>query len=479
MKKSTKVLITVLICILLPLIVFLSTGFILPAQFNETYMGELAEKTNRLYSIKEEKVIIIGGSSVPFGVDTSLMQEMLGKPVINYGLYGSIGTKAMLDLSKGALSKGDVVVIAPETDAQTYSLYYGAESVWQSCDGNMSLLFKTGADNASAMFGSYWKFCAKKMKYIFKGEKPQTSGVYAKSSFDEYGYIVYDRPYNIMEGRFDATSIIDINKEIISEDFIAYVNEYIDFAEKKGAKVYFSFSPMNEDALNPETTMEDLEAFVGYLKDNLKCSIISDMNSFIYRSGYFYDSNFHMNNSGAVMHTSNLAHDIAKAMDIEIKKEVEIPEEPEVPIIVDPEKYEYDENEVYFTFRETTSGYIITGVTEKGKDQTILTIPLAYNEKKVYSLDAGVFAECDNLKEIFVTKNISYIVDGVFEGAESLEKIHILNEDPDKVTVNNLSGELVRGMNKKAKFYIKESAYSLFVTNYFWGVYTDYLVIEK
>jgi hypothetical protein len=166
-------------------------------------------------------------------------------------------------------------------------------------------------------------------------------------------------------------------------------------------------------------------------------------------------------------------------MDIEIKKEVEIPEEPEVPEIIDPEKYEYDENEVYFTFRETTSGYIITGVTEKGKDQTILTIPLAYNEKKVYSLDAGVFAECDNLKEIFVTKNISYIVDGVFEGAESLEKIHILNEDPDKVTVNNLSGELVRGMNKKAKFYIKVSAYSLFVTNYFWGVYTDYLVIEK
>ena len=478
MKKSTKILIVVLICILLPLIVILGTGFIMPAQFNDTYMGELAEKTNKLYSVKEEKVVIIGGSSVPFGVDTTLLEEMIGKPVVNYGLYGSIGTKAMLDLSRGAINKGDVIIIAPETDAQTYSLYYGADSMWQSCDGNMWMLFKTGSDNAKAMFGAYWKFCSLKMKYIFKGEKPQTSGVYAKSSFDDNGYIVYDRPYNIMEGRYDPTSIIDINKEIISEDFVDYVNEYVEYAEKKGAKVYISFSPMNEDALNPETTLEDLEEFVGYLSDNLKCDIISDMNSYIYRSGYFYDSNFHMNNSGAIMHTSNLAHDIATALGIELKKEVEIPSEPEVPVIIDPIDYEYDENEVYFEFRETTSGYIITKVSEKGKGETVLTIPLAYNKKKVYSMDAGTFSGCSNLKEIYVTENISYIVDGTFEGADNLEKIHILNEDPDKVTVNNLSGDLVKGMSKKAKFYIKKSAYSLFATNYFWGVYTDYMVSE-
>ncbi len=478
MKKSNKVLIIVLICIILPLIIILGTGFLLPAQFNDTYMGELAEKTDRLYSTKGEKIIIIGGSSVPFGVDSKLLEEMVGRPIINFGLYGSIGTKAMLDISKGAINKGDVIIIAPETDAQTYSLYYGADSVWQSCDGNISLLFKTGGDNAKAMFGSYWKFCTQKMKYIFKGEKPQTSGVYSKSSFDEYGYIVYDRPYNIMEGRYDPTSIIKINKDIISEDFVDYLNEYIEFAEKKGAKVYMSFSPMNEDALDPDTTLEDLEEFVGYLKDNLKCEIMSDMNNYIYRSGYFYDSNFHMNNAGAIMHTSNLAHDIANALDIEIKKEVEIPKEPEVPVIIDPIKYEYDENEVFFTFRETSSGYIITGVTEKGKEQTILTIPLAYNENKVYSLDPGVFSDCDKLKEVFVTENISYIMDGVFEGASNLEKVHILNEDPDRVTVNNLSGDLVKGMNKNAKFYIKSSAYTAFITNYFWGVYTDYLETE-
>ena len=93
-------------------------------------------------------------------------------------------------------------------------------------------------------------------------------------------------------------------------------------------------------------------------------------------------------------------------------------------------------------------------------------------------MDAGTFSGCSNLKEIFVTENISYIIDGTFEGADNLEKIHILNTDPDKVTVNNLSGDLVKGMSKKAKFYIKESAYSLFASNYFWGVYTDYMVTE-
>jgi hypothetical protein len=93
-------------------------------------------------------------------------------------------------------------------------------------------------------------------------------------------------------------------------------------------------------------------------------------------------------------------------------------------------------------------------------------------------LDPGVFSDCDKLKEVFVTENISYIMDGVFEGASNLEKVHILNEDPDRVTVNNLSGDLVKGMNKNAKFYIKSSAYTAFITNYFWGVYTDYLETE-
>ena len=51
-----------------------------------------------------------------------LMEEMIGMPVVNFGLYATLGTKLMLDLSLGAIKKGDVVVIAPETDPQTYSL---------------------------------------------------------------------------------------------------------------------------------------------------------------------------------------------------------------------------------------------------------------------------------------------------------------------------------------------------------------------
>ena len=104
--------------------------------------------------------------------------------------------------------------------------------------------------------------------------------------------------------------------------------------------------------------------------------------------------------------------------------EPEIPEEPE-----DPEEYEYDENEIYFTYQVTDFGVYITGVSELGKAQATLTTPVAYDGKKVVAFSADTFAGCEKLTELFVTDNIGQIPDGTFRGAENLEKIHILAEE--------------------------------------------------
>ena len=199
MKKSWLNFICILLCILIPVATVVSLGFLLPSQFDMTFLRQLSPKVERLNSVDERKIVSIGGSSVPFGVDSKLMEEALGMPVVNFGLYATLGTKMMLDLSKGAIKEGDIIVIAPETDAQTYSLYFNSEAAWQACESDFSMLFKISGDNATAMLGGFCKYTVQKTKYIFAKEHLNPEGVYNKASFDEFGNIVYERLYKQMK----------------------------------------------------------------------------------------------------------------------------------------------------------------------------------------------------------------------------------------------------------------------------------------
>lgn len=482
MKKAFIKFLCILLCILIPFAAVISAVLLMPSQFGNTFLGALSLKTERLYSIDEPKIIVIGGSSVPFGVDTKLMETLIGMPCVNFGLYATLGTKVMLDISRGAIGEGDIIIIAPETDPQTYSLYFNSESAWQACDTDMSLLKKIGSDNYDDMLGGAWKYAVQKTKYFFAKEPLDPEGVYNADSFDEYGDIIYPREYNIMELGYDPSLTIKFSSDIISEDFIDYVNEYVDFAKSKGAKVYFSFAPMNEDAVASDTDIEDLEAFALFIKEKFDAEVISDPNDYIYLGGYFYDSNFHLNDAGMIMHTANLSEDIAKALGKELISDVQIPDVPEKPSQGgDDEDFGYDENEVYFEFSEVVRdgeviGYNITGLSELGKAQNSVMTPRAYEGKRIYAIESGAFAS-ENAEEIYITDNISSINDGAFANAPKLKKVHILAENPDDTTVNNVSMGLCDGMAEDARFYVGADVYYDFVSNYFWGPYAD--KIEK
>lgn len=479
MKKSFIRFICILLLLLIPLSAAAGAGFIIKPQFSELFTAELYDKTARLDSISEPKIVVISGSSAAFGLDSALLGDTMGMPVVNFGLYASIGTKAMMDISRKAIKKGDIIVIAPEMDKQLFSMYFGADSLWQACDGHFSLLSRLSRDDLPAMLGAYWKFAASKFRYS-RGEPLSPKGIYAKSSFNEYGDISYsDRKYNIMAGGYDPTHIIDFSADIVSDDFIDYVNEYAAFAEKRGATVYFGFSPMNYSALKQDIRLEDIEAFTAYLKEKLDCPLLGDPNNYIYSEEYFYDSNFHTNDAGMILHTRRLALDLAEVLG-GIDVNIDIPDAPKKPDGPDGPA-EYDENEKYFIFNEENGAVYITGVTDEGKALSVLYTPKAIAGNRTVVISSYAFADCRNLTELYVTENVSYISDNAFVGAPSLMKIHILAadpENPESTKVNSMGTELVAGLPAGAKFYVPRGSLGSYMGNYFWSTYSDYLAEE-
>ena len=120
----------VIICITLALLLsmpaaLLAWGFGLPAQYGDTFMGELKYKVELLKNTPSPRIILVGGSGVAFGEDSALMErELPGYSVVNFGMYAALGTMVMLDLSKPYIRERDIVILIPEQQAQTLSDWF-------------------------------------------------------------------------------------------------------------------------------------------------------------------------------------------------------------------------------------------------------------------------------------------------------------------------------------------------------------------
>ena len=127
-----------------------------PSQYSNSFVGALNEKYDRLHSIEEPKLVVVGGSSVVFGTDSAMIEKYTGMPVVNFGLYAALGTKLMLDLSRPAIGEGDVVVLSPELDPQTMSLYFSSEQTLMAFDDDFSMFFDLDVDNKLSVLGGMW-----------------------------------------------------------------------------------------------------------------------------------------------------------------------------------------------------------------------------------------------------------------------------------------------------------------------------------
>lgn len=429
--KTSVAIVAAILAILLPLVLLMTLAAALPPQYSNTFVGELDNKFERLTGIEEEKIVVIGGSSVAFGLDSTVLESYTGRPVVNFGLYAALGTKVMLDLSRPGISEGDIVILAPELDAQTMSMFFSAETTLQAMDEDYSMAMHVrGADNKFSMIGSLWRHVGQKMEYMRDGA-PNPSGVYNSSSFNEYGDIVYEREKNVMELYYDPNTIIDLSENILDGEFIDYVNEYIRYCERRGATVYFSYCPMNKLALAPGTTDESIARFEKILSEKINCKFISYIDDYILEPGYFYDTNFHLNDVGAQYRSIKLSEDLLRELNVTTLVEA-LPEEPELEknmILVEA----IDENDAYFTYRELDNGnYEISGLTELGKSARTLTVPkYARLDKTGYSIGVTSIGEgaFDGASAeaviISADTNVRQIMNGAFKNASSVKRLDI------------------------------------------------------
>jgi hypothetical protein len=295
-------------------------------------------------------------------------------------------------------------------------------------------------ENLFPLIGGIWELAASKLRYQLTDTAPHPVGVYNSNNFNEYCDLVFERNENIMSYYYDQNLLIDPNVEYLSSEFCDYLNEYIKFCEDRGAEVYFSFAPMNKMALVEGADEDALYEFADAVSERIDCEQISDINEYVYGAGYFYDTNFHLNDAGMKLHTIKLSQDILFAMGrFEVVK-AERPEEPPLPAINVDYQREDDPNASYFILEPASNGaYVVTGLTEEGKMQKTLTLPLGYNGKKVLYVGARAFeGGIATTLIIPYDSNIKGFFEDAFIGASTLTDMYIYypNSDPNDENIS-------------------------------------------
>ena len=400
---------------------FLVCGFGLPAQFGDTFMGELKSKYERLKETPGKRIVLVGGSGVAFDCDSALMDDFFPSyEIVNFGMYAGLGTKAVMDLSENYIHEGDIVILSPEQSEQTFSDYFNGEYMWQAADGAFGMLRDLKSENFEAMLGNFPRFALEKLNYVMKGQKPQTDSIYQKKSFNTYGDIELDTcRENILPNGYDVNQKVRFTEDVVQPEFMDYMNDWAKRLEKKGAVVWYRYCPVNKLSVED---MDDLAAYDVFLRQKLDFPVIGNPENSLMEAEWFFDTNFHLNQPGKEVNTVQLIRDMKAMLGDDRAVTVELPEKP------------------HRTWGDVSA------------------------ETRIWTAKDSETYQGE--ETIVIPENVTQIEDYAFSNCAGLKQIVLEQKDPSKCIVGQ---HLLDGTG--AEILVPQMSVDSYKRNYFWSVY--------
>lgn len=277
--------------------------YILP-QYEQGYNASLIDKVDRLESIDEPKIVLLGHSNLTFGIDSELIEEAMGMPVVNMGLHGGNGNAFHEEMAKYNVTSGDIYVLC-HSNYNDDNLIEETMTAWSSIENHLHLWKILRADDVETMARSFPVYLKKSLNLHSSGLGNQDpGGVYARSAFNEYGDVAVLREGSqyTFEGEVGAPRIGDISIERINK-----LNEYL---TERGASLVVAGYPIGNGRLTVDPS--EFISFQNQLAEKLDCPVISNYVDYMLDYKYFYNTNLHLNSEGTELRTMQLILDLKR-----------------------------------------------------------------------------------------------------------------------------------------------------------------------
>lgn len=278
-------------------------------------------KHERLDAIEGPKIVLVGGSNLAFGIDSRLMQNEIGCPVVNMGMNGYFGVRYMLEEVRPALRSGDTVVIALEYDSFFKPADGTASNLLLIVKANPRAFAYLSSRQQRAVLGAMPYVAQEKLLRLIRGvafglrdslssdeDEPatleeMTMEIETLGGFNAEGDLIshlgVDWPYEREQGIDPATPV---DPEIV--DLLATFSADM---EARGVRVMVSYTPLLRSFYDQHQAGIDN---VHRLLTQAGLTVPSAPADYVYDESFFFDTVFHVNAEGRVLRSERLAADI-------------------------------------------------------------------------------------------------------------------------------------------------------------------------
>lgn len=274
-------------------------------QYSHFYTSSLVDKVDRLCSITEPKIILVGNSNVSFGMDSAVLEEAMGMPVVNLGLQGALGNAFHEEIAKLNIGQGDIVVVSHIDYADDDKLD-DPELAWITVEKNPQLLQILRPKDWLPMLRAYPNYAFNCFIRWQRGWNTIPKGtLYIREGVNEYGDFVMRTGQETASYQFRAG---ELTVPQVGDACIERMNKLNEYIRNKGAQMVVSYYPIADGEFTPDR--EAYHAFAEELESRLDCPVISDIDSYFFPYDCFFDTIYHLNEKGARLRTEQLIHDL-------------------------------------------------------------------------------------------------------------------------------------------------------------------------
>lgn len=283
-----------------------------------------AKKEHIAGEIRGEKIVIAAGSNALFGVDSKMLSDAFGLPVINDSVNAGIELPCILHMAKHVIGEGDIVILPLEHSMYAYSGKPGIQMI-------DFLLSKEP--------GCFWTLLPSEQFYIIwhttmdriikgyraEGGEPITEGLYGAHHIDDLG----DQNETEIEYRTEAmyrevrqrykTSPPYTYGEDFSRDAPgwSYLGEFIEWCDERGARVIFMPATLMRDESYYSEPKE--RWFFTHIAEEVErhgWNYIGDPYDYMYDQELYFNSDSHLIDRGRAIRTEQMIRDIQKALSL-------------------------------------------------------------------------------------------------------------------------------------------------------------------
>jgi hypothetical protein len=243
-------------------------------------------------TVGQERIILVGGSSLAWGVSSEILTNNLGILTLNSGIHAGVGYRNFFRNIEDVLDKDrDLIVISPEYSIISEGGYLGRSK--QFCYISIYVKEKYPIDCIGYSISSLIQILPIRERINYLGVKDE----YTRDGFNKFGDYIHRIDGVNMIGKTDTIEVCSgWNIEDLSEKYLPFINNLI----SEGYEIVYVPNFV------PKLACSDKDKLYQFHRTIFEKYGIQSYNEaqLLFEEQYFYNSRYHLTDEGVNLKTS-------------------------------------------------------------------------------------------------------------------------------------------------------------------------------